>query len=75
MSGADDMRAALECRMPQGAVPIWELEFQAWDAASGRHVVLGHEFEALSPSGQSGKTCMRMWCILTTQVIFWRRNS
>lgn len=52
MSRADDMRAALECRKPQVAVPIWELEFQAWDAASGRHVVLGHEFEALSPSGQ-----------------------
>lgn len=52
MSGCEDMKAALECRLPQGAVPIWELEFQAWDAASGRHVVLGHEFEALSPPGQ-----------------------
>lgn len=44
--------AAFEKTSPAGAVPVWELEFHAWDAASGRHVVLGHEFEALSPSGQ-----------------------
>jgi uroporphyrinogen decarboxylase len=51
MSGKRDMIAALERKQPEG-VPLWELEFQAWDAASGRHVILGHEFEALSPSGQ-----------------------
>ena len=30
-----DFAAAMECRRPPGAVPIWEIEFQAWDAASG----------------------------------------
>ena len=48
MSSRDDMIAALDCRTPAGAVPVWELEFHAWDAASGKHVVLGGEFEALS---------------------------
>ena len=46
------MRAALECRRPQGAVPIWELSFHCWDQASGRHLVLGREFEALCPAEQ-----------------------
>ncbi len=46
------MRAALQKQKPEGAVPVWELEFQAWDAASGRHVVLGHEFETLSQQEQ-----------------------
>lgn len=44
--------AAFENQPPDRAVPIWELEFHAWDAASGRHVVLGREFEALSGAGQ-----------------------
>ncbi|MHC4715890.1 MAG: uroporphyrinogen decarboxylase family protein [Planctomycetota bacterium] len=52
MTRKDDMIAALQRRRPAGAVPIWELEFQVWDAASGRHVVLGHEFEALAPGEQ-----------------------
>jgi uroporphyrinogen decarboxylase len=52
MTRKQDMIAALEHRQPAGAVPVWELEFQLWDAASGRHVVLGHEFEALSPQRQ-----------------------
>ena len=52
MSRKQDMIAALECRQPEGAVPIWELEFHAWDTASGRHVVLGHEFENLTPAQQ-----------------------
>ena len=47
-----DMIAALAGRTPASAVPIWELEFQAWDATSGKHVVLGHEFEALSQPEQ-----------------------
>ena len=47
-----DFLAALECRQPGGAVPVWELEFQAWNAFSGRHVMLGREFEALSPAQQ-----------------------
>ena len=52
MNKRADMRAALERRKPDGAVPIWELEFQAWDAASGQHLILGREFEALSPAEQ-----------------------
>ena len=52
MSKREDMQAALEGRQPAGAVPIWELEFHAWDQASGRHVMLGQEFAALSAAGQ-----------------------
>lgn len=44
--------AAFEKTKPVGPVPIWELEFHAWDAASGRHVVLGHELEALTSAEQ-----------------------
>ena len=52
MSKRDDMIAALERRRPSGAVPLWELEFQAWDSVCGRHVILGHEFEALTRTEQ-----------------------
>jgi hypothetical protein len=52
MSKKDDMRAALERRQPAGAVPIWELEFHAWDKVADRHIVLGEEFCALSPAEQ-----------------------
>ncbi|MBN2301498.1 MAG: hypothetical protein JXN60_03170 [Lentisphaerae bacterium] len=52
MNKKQDMIAALEHKKPAGSVPLWELEFQAWDAASGRHVILGHEFEALSKTEQ-----------------------
>ena len=48
----EDMSAALERRQPTGAVPIWELEFHAWDQVTGQHVVLGSEFCALSPAEQ-----------------------
>jgi len=48
MSKTDDLRNALACR-PTATVPLWELEFHAWDAASGRHVMLGREFERLPP--------------------------
>ncbi len=51
-SSRDDMKAALARKIPERAVPIWELEFHAWDAASGRHVVLGQEMEMLSPAEQ-----------------------
>jgi len=44
----ENMIAALECRQPADFVPIWELEFQAWDNASNRHVILGTEFTTLS---------------------------
>jgi uroporphyrinogen decarboxylase len=52
MGKKNDMMAALEHREPGECVPVWELEFQAWDAASGQHVILGHEFEALSAAQQ-----------------------
>ena len=48
----EDMKAALECRQPSQAVPIWEIEFHPWDQASSRHVILGEEFAALSPADQ-----------------------
>jgi uroporphyrinogen decarboxylase len=47
-----DLFAALECRQPAGAVPIWELEFHGFDAISGQHLVLGSEFEKLSSDQQ-----------------------
>jgi uroporphyrinogen decarboxylase len=46
------MCAALERRQPSGAVPIWELEFHAWDKVVERHIVLGEEFCALSLAEQ-----------------------
>lgn len=52
MSKKHDMIAALQRRQPVGAVPIWELEFHLWDIASGRHVVLGEEFNHLSAAEQ-----------------------
>ncbi len=48
MTKKDDLIAALEKRRPAGAVPIWELEFQAWDAASGRHLWVGENFCSLT---------------------------
>jgi len=51
-SRRQDLIAALQHRQPAHAVPIWELEFHAWDAVSGNHVVLGHEFESLTPADQ-----------------------
>lgn len=52
MAKKDDLIAAFRCRTPPAAVPVWELEFHAWDAASGRHATLGREFEALSSAEQ-----------------------
>jgi uroporphyrinogen decarboxylase len=52
MSKKADMAAALECRQPAGTVPIWELEFHAWDQVFSRHVILGTEFAALSAGEQ-----------------------
>lgn len=46
------MMAALQQRQPPTAVPIWELEFHAWDAVSGKHMLLGREFEALTAAEQ-----------------------
>lgn len=52
MTKKDDLIAALEKRQPAGAVPVWELEFQAWDNISGSHLLLGQEFEGLTPGEQ-----------------------
>lgn len=47
MSGRTDFLNALGCH-DTAAVPRWELEFHAFDAASGRQLVLGREFERLT---------------------------
>ena len=41
------MLAALEGHQPDSVVPIWELHFHPWDKASGKHLVVGREFESL----------------------------
>lgn len=46
------MAAALARKGTGRAVPIWELEFHAWDTASGKHVILGKEMERLTPAEQ-----------------------
>lgn len=52
MNCKQQLFAALACHANVLPLPVWEIEFQAWDAASGRHVILGHEFEALSAAEQ-----------------------
>lgn len=52
MTHIADLHAAFACRPPAGHVPRWEIEFHAWDALSGRHVVLGEEFARLPPGEQ-----------------------
>jgi uroporphyrinogen decarboxylase len=47
-----DLMAALEARRPSEAVPIWELEFHAWDQLGLGHVILGQEFLQCSPREQ-----------------------
>lgn len=44
----DDLLAALNNQQPAGKVPLWELEFHIWDKASGKHLLVGPEFAALS---------------------------
>lgn len=84
MGKREDMIAALERRTPAGAVPIWELEFQAWDAASGRHVILGHEFEALPAASQEAAmhanaeimvavSADMEYAALTTPNVYWEK--
>ncbi|MFB3902412.1 MAG: hypothetical protein ACE15E_03080 [Acidobacteriota bacterium] len=64
MSKTADFRAALACR-PGTRVPLWELEFHAWDAASGRHMVLGREFERLSGAQKETALCRNAEIILS----------
>jgi uroporphyrinogen decarboxylase len=49
MSRKQDFLSALTGRKPVDAVPIWELEFHAWEAISGRKLVLGAAYESLPP--------------------------
>ncbi len=42
------MITALEGSQPDSIVPIWELHFHPWDQASGKHLVVGREFESLT---------------------------
>ena len=48
MSRRGDLQAALECRQPEGAVPLWELHFHCWEQFSGRHYVGRPEFDELT---------------------------
>lgn len=52
MSRKDDMIAALECRQPEDAVPIWEIHFHCWGQASGRPFIAAGDFTKLTPSEQ-----------------------
>ena len=52
MTERQDFLTALRGSQPDGAVPIWELEFHAWNSFSCRHVVLGEEFSQLTPGEQ-----------------------
>lgn len=44
----NDLIEALNGRTPTGAVPLWELEFQAWDAVTSRKAVFGSAFAKLT---------------------------
>lgn len=46
------LAVAFEGGVPAGRVPVWDLEFHAWDKASGQHLILGREFESLSAKSQ-----------------------
>lgn len=52
MARKDDMIAALECRQPKRAVPIWEIHFHCWEQAEGRRFISGRDFEELTPLEQ-----------------------
>ena len=52
MNAKENMIAALKCQQPADYVPIWEIEFQAWDNLSGKHVTLGREFGGLPRNEQ-----------------------
>jgi len=80
----NDMIAALQHRQPPTAVPIWEIEFHAWDAVSGKHMVLGQEFEALTATGQEnamranaeimiGVATEMHWSALSTPGGYWNQ--
>ena len=43
---------AFECQKTPDVVPIWELEFHAWDSFSREHIVVGNEFARLTAKEQ-----------------------
>jgi len=47
-SKKSDIIAALECKQPQKAVPIWELEFHLWTRFAHEQVILSNEFLMLT---------------------------
>ncbi|RLD09792.1 MAG: hypothetical protein DRI44_07675 [Chlamydiae bacterium] len=55
MNTKQNIISAFRHRRPETAVPIWELEFHPWDAMSGKHIILGKEFENLT-TGEKEKT-------------------
>ncbi len=48
LTQTEDLIAALECRQTQGTVPLWELEFHAWQQFSETPLYWGAAFAALS---------------------------
>jgi hypothetical protein len=48
-----DFLDALDCRLPSGSVPWWDLEFQVWDAYAGQPLILGEKFAALNAPGRA----------------------
>ncbi|MCX6992542.1 MAG: hypothetical protein NT011_05280 [Kiritimatiellaeota bacterium] len=48
----ENMKAALERRQPEWAVPIWELEFHIWNLFSDKKIILGTEFVSLTAGEQ-----------------------
>lgn len=48
MTKKDDLICALQNEKPPECVPLWELEFHAWNQASNRKLILGGEFQRLN---------------------------
>lgn len=44
----EDMEAALECRQPAGAIPVWELHYHCWGKISGKKYTFYEDFMKLS---------------------------
>jgi len=59
MSKRDDLIAALAHRQPDGAVPVWELEFHLWDQVSRQHLVIGQEYQQLTEREKT-RRCITM---------------
>jgi uroporphyrinogen decarboxylase len=51
MTAKDNLCAAFERRQPE-VVPLWDIHFHIWNQVSGRHLVIGAEYAALSAAEQ-----------------------